>query len=74
MRNLSGYTLEEYKGRGVCVPVGQKASLIMEGAKVLQEQFDVPPYEARDMVEQVLAVLLPAIREDDRLQDPDKAA
>ena len=51
--------VQEYKGRGVWVPHGQRASWIMEGAAVLERNFDVPTYAARAMVRDLLEVILP---------------
>ncbi len=53
----------EYKGRGVFVPDGQKASWIMEGAWVLEREFDVAPYTSREMVRAVLEAVLPLLRQ-----------
>ncbi|MEW9838691.1 hypothetical protein, partial [Mesorhizobium marinum] len=50
-------TIEGYEGRGVWVPEGLSARDIMEGAKVLERDYDVAPYTARDMVRTVLIAL-----------------
>ena len=69
-----GGTGDVYKGRGVYVPHGQKASWIMEGAWALENQFDVAPYFSRMMVSAVLEAILPIIRQDDISQLPCKAS
>jgi hypothetical protein len=47
-------TGEIYKGRGVWVPHGLKASWIMEGAWALESEFDVAPFVSRMMAEAVI--------------------
>jgi hypothetical protein len=54
-------TIEGYEGRGVWVPDGLSARDIMEGAKVLERDFDVAPYTSRSMVRQVLLAMRSAI-------------
>ena len=44
-----------YQGYGVWVPPGQSAVLMLEGAWVLEDKFDVAPYLSRQMVSAVLA-------------------
>lgn len=46
---------ENWNGRGVWVKPGETAREIMEGAKVLEEQFDVAPFISRLMVSAVLS-------------------
>ncbi len=58
----------EYKGRGVFVPQGQNASWIMEGAWVLESEFDVAPYTSREMVRAVLEAVLPLLRQTETSQ------
>lgn len=50
-------TIEAYDGRGVWVPEGLTARDIMEGAKVLERDFDVAPFTSREMVCRVLSAL-----------------
>ncbi len=52
---------KEYKGHGVCVPNGLCASWIMEGAWVLEREFEVAPFTSRHMVSAVLEAILPLI-------------
>ena len=47
-----------YKGRGVWVPHGQKASWIMEGAWALEREFDIAPYISRLMASAVIAAIM----------------
>jgi len=54
-----------YKGRGVWVPRGQKASWIMEGAAALERDFDVAPFVSRMMASTVIAAV-----EQVKLQEP----
>jgi hypothetical protein len=56
--------IEGYKGRGVFVPHGLKASWIMEGAWLLEREFDVVPYTSREMVISLLEELLPLLQKD----------
>ncbi len=58
----------EYKGRGVFVPDGQKASWIMEGAWVLEREFDVAPYTSREIVRAVLEAVITLIRQIEKTQ------
>ena len=60
--NKSGQagTIEGYGKRGVWVPDGMSARDIMEGAHVLEDMFDVPPYESREMMRAILAVISPS--------------
>lgn len=50
--------IEAYGNRGVWVPDGMTAREIMVGAAILEREFDVPPYESRDMVRSVLSALM----------------
>jgi hypothetical protein len=50
--------IEAYGDRGVWVPNGMTARAIMVGAAVLEREFDVPPYESRDMVRSVLSAIM----------------
>lgn len=50
-------TIETYQGRGVWVPEGLTARDIMEGAKVLERDYDIAPFTSREMVCQVLFAL-----------------
>ncbi len=56
--------IEGYKGRGVYVPHGLKASWIMEGAWLLEREFEVVPYTSREMVISLLEELLPLLQRD----------
>lgn len=49
--------IEFYKGHGVWVPFGQTAAEIMEGAWVLERDFDVAPFTSRMMVSAILQAL-----------------
>jgi hypothetical protein len=51
---LEGGVYGEYEGRGVWVTDGLTAAEIMEGAKVLQSEFEVAPYISRMMARAVL--------------------
>lgn len=64
-----GYRLGAHDGRGVLVPDGMEASWIIEGGRVLEDKFDIPPYESRDMVRDVLRAILPLIQKPDN-DDP----
>lgn len=57
--------IEGYQGRGVWVPHGQSAAWIMEGARVLENKWEVAPYISRMMVSAVLETVLPLIRRDE---------
>lgn len=46
-----------YEGRGVYVPDGMTAREIVEGARVLERSFGVPPYISRMMVREVLVAM-----------------
>jgi hypothetical protein len=48
---------EAFGLRGVWVPAGMTAREIIEGARVLSEQFGVEHYEARSMVRTVLEAI-----------------
>lgn len=50
--------IEAYGNRGVWVPNGMTAHEIMTGAAILEREFDIPPYESRDMVRAVLSALM----------------
>ena len=71
---LEGGTKQGYKGRGVWVPSGQKASWIMEGAWALENQFDVAPYISRMMVSAVLEAILPLMHQAEISQSPCKVS
>ncbi|CAH2409367.1 hypothetical protein [Mesorhizobium escarrei] len=50
--------IEVYEKRGAWVPEGLTAREIIEGAKVLEQDFEVPPYVSRAMVSAVLQRLI----------------
>ena len=52
-------TLGEHLGHGVWVPPGLGASWIIEGAAVLEREFEVGPFLSRHMVRAVLQAVLP---------------
>lgn len=45
-----------YKGRGVLVPEGMRADVILEAAWMLERCFDIAPFLSRQMVRAVLEV------------------
>lgn len=47
-------TIESYGERGVWVPEGMTARDIMEGARVLEREFEIAPYVSRAMAIAVL--------------------
>ena len=49
--------IEGFGDRGVWVPRGMTPHEIMAGARVLEDQFDIPPYQSRSMVRAVLAAI-----------------
>lgn len=47
--DLSKGVIGGFQGRGVFVPYGLDAELVLECGRALERKFDVPPYTATDM-------------------------